>query len=68
MTYAFRCRLHGETQDLDFAPGDAPNVIYEGEHEWVRQYGFAGVVFRGSGFYATDYKTNSSNSVMDGPD
>ena len=65
-TYTYRCGncshhfdLHQRFDDAD--PDTCPNCGLE--HRLQRVYKPVGVVFKGSGFYATDNKTRSGSSI-----
>ena len=66
-TYTYRCGNCDQPFDLvqrfnDPDPNICPNCGFE--NSLKRVYKPVGVVFKGSGFYATDNKSNKSSSVL----
>ncbi len=61
--YDYRCKRCGYVQEVLVLPGEQPEVLCpQCESPMERIFsGSVGLVFKGSGFYVTDYKNKESH-------
>jgi putative FmdB family regulatory protein len=61
--YSYRCDKCGETFDKLVKPGGNGSIpCVHCESDTRRVYSPVGIIFKGSGFYSTDYKSGSKNA------
>ncbi len=67
-TYTYKCKKCGADHDVFHAMSAAPKVACpECGGACVKQLGTgSGIIFKGSGFYETDYKKKSGGPARDG--
>ncbi len=68
-TYTYECAECGHTVDVFHPINAQPKVVCEacGSRRMVRMLGTgAGIIFKGSGFYETDYKKNGGSKSRAG--
>ena len=65
--YSYKCKSCGEVFDkLVIAGGNGKVKCEECKSDMQRVFSPVGIIFKGSGFYSTDYKSGSkSNKVAD---
>ena len=62
--YSYKCTKCGETFDKLVKPGGNGSVPCDYcQSDTRRVFSPVGIIFKGSGFYSTDYKTGNSSSA-----
>ncbi len=66
--YSYRCDKCGETFDKLVKPGGNGSMpCIHCESDTRRVYSPVGIIFKGSGFYSTDYKSGSKSPADNAP-
>ncbi len=61
--YTYKCKSCGEIfEKMKSMGSNGTEVCQICKSEAVRMFSPAGIIFKGSGFYTTDYKSNSSKN------
>ena len=67
--YSYRCNKCGENFDKLVRPGGNGSVLCtKCQSDASRVFSPVGIIFKGSGFYSTDYKSGSSSTKNASPD